>query len=148
MPTTMTITDEPTRKAVLGALWEHLSAADEKVNGFSEGLFDLLQEGFRPDATEDDYRAMRARFDELLGFLTDALGDVERVESAELGAAVALQAITKDKLVTELDSYRRWIEDGRHEFWGSDRTRRLGILARHDAVKALLVELGEPAAVA
>ena len=146
MPTTIIIRDEATRGAILGALWEHLTEADHKIDGFSDGLYDLLQEGFRPDATEEDYRAMRARFDQLLAFLTDALGDVERVEGADLGTAVVLRAITKDKLVTELDSYRRWIEDGRYEFWGS--TRRLGILARHDAVKALLVELGEPVVVA
>ena len=148
MPTTIIIHDEATRGAILGVLWEHLTGADDKLGGVGDGLYDLLQEGFRPEATEDDYRAMRARFDDLLGLLTGALEDVERAETAEVGAAVALQAITKDELVTELDSYRRWIEDGRHEFWGSDRTRRLGILARHDAVKALLVELGEPVEVA
>ena len=51
MPTTITITDEPTRKAVLGALWEHIAGADGKVDGFDDGLYDLLSEGFRPEAT-------------------------------------------------------------------------------------------------
>ena len=148
MPTTIIVRDEATRKAVLGAIWEHLSAADQKIDSSGDGLYDLLQEGFRPDATEDDYRAMRARFDGLLAFLTGALGDVERVEGAELGTAVVLQAITKDKLARELDSYRRWIEDTKEGFWDGDRQRRLSVLDRHDAIKVLLAELGEPVAVA
>jgi hypothetical protein len=143
--TTIVVKDEPTRGAILGALWEHIARADHKIDGFSDGLYDLLSDGFRPEATEADYRAARARFDELLDFLADAREDVAHVEVAELGTPVVLGAIASDVLTRELDSYRCWIEDTTKEFWGGDRALRQDLLDRHDAITALLAEFGEPA---
>ena len=143
MPAIITISDEPTRRVILCALWEHLAKADGKVDGFSDGLYDLVSDGFRPEATEDDYQAARARFDAFVAFLSNNRADVERVEAAELRAAVTLKAITKEELVEELDSYRRWIRDNDEEFWRCEH--RQDILDKHDAITALLAEFGEPA---
>lgn len=148
MPTTITITDEPTRKAVLGALWEYIGEADHKIDGFSDGMYELLSGGFRPEATATEYEAMRTRFDGLMALLTEAREDVARVEVAELRTAVVLKAITKEKLVEELDSYRRWIRDDDEEFWNLGRERQQDVIDQHDAITALLAEFDEPAAVA
>jgi hypothetical protein len=148
MATTAVLKDEPTRKVILAALWEHLAKADHKIDSFDDGLYALLSDGFRPDATDADYEAMRDRLDGLVTFLAEAREDVQRVETAELGTAVVLQAITKDELIEELDSYRRWIEDAREDFWKGGAELRQGLVARHDAIVALFAEFGEPAAVA
>ena len=68
---------------------------------------------------------MRVRFDGLLTFLTNTKADVERVETAQLGTTVVLEAISSEHLAKELVGYRNWIEDTRHEFWkgGSDLGR-------------------------
>ena len=97
MATTVIVKNESTRKVILAALWEHLAAAEGKIDGFGDGLYDLVCEGFRPEATDANYRAARARFDDLLAFLTNARRDVEHVETAPLGTTVVLEAITPDE---------------------------------------------------
>lgn len=141
MATAIVVKNEPTRKVILGALWEHLTQADGKVDEYS-GLYGLLSDGFRPEATLVDYRAACDRFDALITFLTSAREDIGRVEIAELGTTVTLRGITRDGLAGKLDSYRAWIEDTKEGLW-TDRVLRQDLLDRHDAITALLPELAE-----
>ena len=144
---TIVVKDEPTLRALLAAVWQHLLEAGDRITN-EESLYSFAFDACRPEATDAQACEVRDKFDGYLEWLSSTRADVRRVETAELGAGVEFEMITGTELAECLASYRKWIEDTREGFWDRGPEHRQEILNRHAAVGLRLDQLPEPAAVA